>query len=426
LAYAARRLGEISEDVATIDDAMRWGYNWELGPFESWDALGFAATAERMKKAGIALPESIESMLRSGVGGFYNDRGEVYQPTQSRFRPRQSDARSATLEVMRRGGEPVLSNGGAQAWDLGDGVLGLTFISKANSIDPNVIALLGDAVERAERDFRALVIANRGEHFCVGANLFLVVMAAQQKNWEQIRGMVRGFQLANQRMKYATVPVVAAPFGMSVGGGLEICFAADAVQAAAETYAGLVEVGVGLIPGGGGTCNMLWRALESVPDGVHIDPYAYVTQVFKNIAMARVATSASEAIEFGYFRRGDGISFDRARQLWETKRRALALADAGYHPPVSRAIALPGESGIATLQMLINTMVSSGHASAHDAKVGGMLARVLCGGVGGASHEVTEEEMLELECEAFVSLCGEPKSQERMQYMLMNNKPLRN
>jgi 3-hydroxyacyl-CoA dehydrogenase len=426
MAYAARRLGEISDDVATIDDAMRWGYSWELGPFESWDALGFAATTERMKKEGIALPDRIERMRQSGATAFYDEKGNVYQPTVGSYRERKRDPRTAPLEVMRRGDQPVLGNGGAEAWDLGDGVLGLTFRTKANSVDPNVIAMMVEAVERAERDFRALLIANRGEHFCVGANLFLVVMAAQQKNWEQIRSIVRSFQLAGKRLRYASVPVVAAPFGMTVGGGLEICFWSDAVQAAAETYAGLVEVGVGLIPGGGGTVNMLWRALEEVPDGVDPDVYPFVTQVFKNIATARVATSAAEAAEFGYFRSGGGVSFDRARQLWEAKTRALALADSGYHAPVPRAFRLPGESGVATLQMFIDTMVASGYASEHDAKIGARLARVLCGGVSGASHEVTEEEMLELECEAFVSLCGEQKSLERMQHMLMNNKPLRN
>jgi 3-hydroxyacyl-CoA dehydrogenase len=202
--------------------------------------------------------------------------------------------------------------------------------------------------------------------------------------------------------------------------------ATSSVQAAAETYAGLVEVGVGLIPGGAGCMNSLWRALEGVPEGVEIDVYAFVTQVFKNIATAKVATSATEAMEVGYFRRSDGVSFDRARQLWEAKRRAIGLAEAGYRPPVPRAYKLPGESGMATLQVLVNTMVSAGMASEHDGVIARHLARILCGGPSGATHEVSEEEVLELEREAFVSLCGEPKSQARMQHMLMNNKPLRN
>ena len=253
-----------------------------------------------------------------------------------------------------------------------------------------------------------------------------VVMAAGQKQWDQLREMIRGYQYATQRMKYAQVPVVAAPFNMTLGGGLELCFGCDAVQAAAETYAGLVEVGVGLIPGGAGTLNMLWRAFEGIPEGVDVDTYAYVTQVFKNIALAKVATSAEEAKAFGYFRPTDGVSFDRARQLHEAKQRALGLAAAGYHPPAPRAYKLPGESGIATLQMLVGTLRAGNYASEHDAKIAMKLATVLCGGAGGGARPVTEDDILELEREAFLSLCGEPLSQARMQHMLQHQKPLRN
>jgi 3-hydroxyacyl-CoA dehydrogenase len=426
LAYSARRIGEITDDVTAIDDAMRWGYNWDLGPFETWDALGFEAVVDRMKKDGVALPASIDKMRASGAKSFYTDDGRVFDLTKSEYKKRVVDPRTAPLTVIRKGAAPVLSNAGAEAWDLGDGVLGLTFKTKANSIDPDVIQMLHDSVARAETDFRALVIANQGEHFCVGANLFMVVSSAMQKEWEPIRSLVKGFQLACQRMKYASVPVVAAPYGMAVGGGLEICLGAGNVQAAAETYAGLVEVGVGLIPGGGGTMNLLWRAFEGVQDGATVDSYALVTQVFKNVAMARVATSAEEAKAFGYFRRTDGTSFDKARLVSEAKARAIGLAQSGWHPPAPRAYVLPGESGMATLQMMISTLVDAGQASPHDAKIAGKLAEVLCGGVGGASREVTEDEVLEIEREAFVSLCGEPKTQERMQFMLTNNKPLRN
>jgi 3-hydroxyacyl-CoA dehydrogenase len=213
---------------------------------------------------------------------------------------------------------------------------------------------------------------------------------------------------------------------MTLGGGLEICLGAGAVQAAAETYAGLVEAGVGLIPGGGGTLHLLWRALEGVPQGANVDVFALVTQVFKNIALATVSTSAVEAQHLGYFRKSDGVTFDRARHLYEAKARAIGLAESGWRPPPPRAYVLPGESGIATLSMMIESLVASGHATEHDGKIARKLAEVLCGGVAGHTHEVTEDEMLELECEAFLSLCGEPKSLERMQYMLTHNKPLRN
>jgi 3-hydroxyacyl-CoA dehydrogenase len=436
LAYCARRVGtpaagptdtnHIADDVVAVDDAMKWGYNWELGPFETWDALGFDAVVDRMKKDGIALPASIDKMRATGAKSFYTDDGQVFDLLAGRYAKREVDPRTATLTILRKGAAPVLKNDGAEAWDLGDGVLGLTFKTKANSIDPDVIKMIHDSVAKAETDFRAMVLANQGEHFCVGANLFLVVMAAGQKQWNDISQLVKGFQMACQRMKYASVPVVAAPYGMALGGGLELCLGAGSIQAAAETYSGLVEVGVGLVPGGGGSMNLLWRALEGVPDGATVDTYALVTQVFKNVALARVATSAEEGKAFGYFRRDAGVSFDKARLLADAKARAIGLAQSGWHPPAPRAYVLPGESGIATLKMMVGTLVDAGQASEHDAKIAVKLAELLCGGVSGASHEVTEHEMLELEREAFVSLCGEPKSQERMQYMLMNNKPLRN
>jgi 3-hydroxyacyl-CoA dehydrogenase len=425
LAYAARRIPEITDSIEAIDDAMKWGYAWDLGPFETWDALGFAETVDRMKADKVALPAWLDKMRASNAKGFY-DGDKIWSPTGGKYGTREMDPREVTWEVMRKGGAPVLKNAGAEAWDLGDGVLGLTFKTKANSIDSDVIKMIHDSVARAEQDFRAMVVWNQGEFFCVGANLFAVVMAAGQKQWEPLREMIHGYQYATQRMKYASVPVVAAPYNMTLGGGLELCFGAAAVQAAAETYAGLVEVGVGLIPGGGGTLNMLWRAFEGVPDGVDIDTYAFVTQVFKNIALAKVATSAEEAKVFGFFRQTDGVSFDRARQLWEAKQRAIGLAHAGYHPPVPRAYKLPGESGIATLQMLVNTLEHGKYASAHDGKIAMKLANVLCGGVAGNTRPVTEDEILTLEREAFLSLCGEPLSQARMQYMLQNNKPLRN
>ena len=425
LAYAARRIPEITESIEAIDNAMKWGYAWDLGPFETWDALGFAETVDRMKADKVALPAWIDTMRAKNAKGFY-DAGKVWDPIKGDYATRDADPREVTWEILRKSNAPVLKNGGAEAWDIGDGVLGLTFKTKANSIDADVIKMIHDTVERAERDFRALVLWNQGEFFSVGANLFAVVVAASQKQWEPLREMIHGYQYATQRMKYSTVPVVAAPYNMTLGGGLELCFGANHVQAAAETYAGLVEVGVGLIPGGGGTLNMLWRSLEAIPEGVDIDTYAFVTQTFKNIALAKVATSAEEAKAFGYFRPTDGVSFDRARQLYEAKQRAIGLAGAGYHPPTPRAYKLPGESGIATLKMLVETLKHGKYASEHDGLIAMKLANVLCGGISGNTHAVTEDEILTLEREAFLSLCGEPLSQARMQYMLQNNKPLRN
>ncbi len=421
LAYAARRIPEITESIEAIDNGMKWGYGWDLGPFETWDALGVADTVARMKKDGVALPAWIDKVTH-----FYDNNDQVFDPTRGEMRPRSLDPREITFAKLYKGTAPVLVNRGAECWDVGDGVLALTFKTEQNSLDEHVIKMIHIAVDRAERDFRALIIWNHGDNFCVGANLFAVMGAAMQKQWDQLREMIRDYQYGTQRLKYSTIPVVAAPYAGTMGGGLELCMGSDAVQAAAETYSGLVEVGVGLIPGGAGTMNMLWRGLEGVPEGVDADVYSYVTQTFKNIALAKVAFSAEEGKAFGYFRATDGVSFDRARHLHETKQRAIGLANAGYHPPIPRAYKLPGESGIATLLMMVNTLVAGGYASAHDAKIAMKLANVLCGGPSGNTHAVTEDEILELEREAFLSLCGESMSQARMQYFLQNKKPLRN
>jgi 3-hydroxyacyl-CoA dehydrogenase len=425
LSYAARRVGEISDNVWSIDDGMRWGYNWELGPFETWDALGFEQTTDRMLADGVALPDSVKAMRASGVKRWYREDGAVYNPLKGAYEARESDPKAVPFKQARKGA-PVWENEGGVIYDLGDGVATLTLKSKMNSVDPSTIEAQEEAVARAERDFEALVLFNEGDNFSVGANLMLVAMGASSGDFESIRSLAGRFQAANQRMKYAKVPVVAAAFGMALGGGLEMCLGAGAVQAAAETYSGLVEVGMGLVPGGGGCMNLLWRALEGIPEGTAVDAYPYVTQVFKNIALAKVATSADEAKMLGYFRHTDGVTFDRARLLHDAKQRALGLARSGWHAPAPREYKLPGESGIATLKMMVLSLVQGGQASEHDAKVALHIANILCGGVDGASAPVSEARVLELEVEAFLSLCGEEKTQARMQYFLMNNKPLRN
>ena len=425
MAYSARRIPEITDSVEAVDDAMKWGYNWELGPFETWDALGFVESVERMKKDGTALPRSIETMIAKGATSFYKG-DQVWDLTKDEYVKRDIDPREAPLVAVRTGDKAVLSNGGAEAWDIGDGVLGLTFKTKANSIDDKIIEMLHQAVAKAEAEFRGLVIFNEGSHFCLGANLFAVVVAAGKKQWDALRTMVQSFQGATQKMKYSKVPVVSAPYSMAVGGGCELCLASDSVQAYTETYTGLVEVSVGLVPGGAGHLNMLWRALEGIPDGTDVDVQPFVARVFQNIAMARVAMSATEAQYFGYFRKSDGVSFDRARQLYEAKQRVIGMYESGYKPKAPRAHKLPGDNGIATMSSLVDDMIHNGHASAHDGLIAKKIAHVLCGGAGGHTHAVTEEELLELECEAFISLCGEELSQKRMQYMLQHNKPLRN
>ena len=424
LLYAAGLVGEICDDVTAIDDAMRWGYNWELGPFEMWDALGFARTVDRMQKDGFEIPASIRKMKDNEVKGFY-DGDKIYDLVAGKQIARKTDPRTLPFSIVR-GEKAIEKLEGASLWDTGDGVLAVTFHTKANSIDHDVIAMIEKGVTRAENEARALVLFNEGEHFCVGANLMLIVTAAINKKYEDIRQVAAALQAAGQRMKYAKVPVVTAPFSVTVGGGLELCMAAGHVQAAAETYCGLVEVGVGLIPAGGGCTNAMWRALENVPEGAPADIYNLTTQVFKNIALAKVCTSALEGQRVGYFRSGDGITFDKARLLHDARKYAIGLAERGYHPPIPRSHKLFGESGIATFRMMVSALVAGGQATAHDGVVATRLAEVLCGGVDGAAAPVTEERMLELEVEAFLSLCGEEKSIARMQAMLTTNKPLRN
>ena len=424
LVYAARLVGEICDDIVAVDDAMRWGYNWEMGPFEMWDALGFQETLARLEKDGYQVPASVKKMQAAGVKGFY-DGNKIYDLAAGKQIERKTDPRQIPFNVLR--GEKALEKSdGASLWDTGDGVYAITFHTKANSIDDDVIKMIEKGVTRAENEARALILFNEGEHFSVGANLMLIVMAAMSKNFDAIRDVAGKLQAAGQRMKYAKVPVVAAPFGVTVGGGLEVCLAAGHVQAAAETYCGLVEVGVGVIPAGGGCTNSMWRALEDIPEGTTVDLYNLTTQVFKNIALAKICTSAVEGQHAGYFRMSDGITFDKARLLHDVRKHAIGLAERGYHAPIPRSYKLFGESGIATFKMMVSALVAGGQATAHDGVVATKLAEVLCGGIDGAAAPVTEERMLELEVEAFLSLCGEQKSIERMQHMLTTNKPLRN
>lgn len=424
LLYAAKMVGEICDSIVAIDDSMRWGYNWELGPFETWDAMGFEAVLARMEKEGMEIPEAIKKMKASGAKAFYSD-GKVFELAKGDYVTYEEDSRTLPLTKLRQGA-PVLKNGSAEVYDLGDGVLGLTYLSKANSLDPEVIEMLGTATRKAEEDFEALCIINQGEHFSVGANLFGVLVAAQNKSWDDLDKMINELQQTVQQMRYSSIPIVAAPYGMTVGGGLEVCLAADAVQAHAETYSGLVEVGVGLIPGGGGTLNLMWKAFEGIPEGADVILQSIVAKVFMNIATANVAMSAEMGKEYGYFRHTDGVTFDKARLAVDAKARAVGMARSGYHPPAPKAYKLPGESGVATISMMIDSMVAGGFATEHDAFIGRKLARVLCGGAGGGSHPVTEQEILDLEREVFLSLCGEEKSQQRMMHMLQFNKPLRN
>jgi len=430
LVYSARRLGEIADDIVSIDQAMRWGFNWDLGPFEAWDAIGVAESVARMKQDGLAVPEWVDGMLASGRTSFYagGPAAPNYYDVSSRTgRGVISGQHQISLPALKS--EPtrvVRKNHGASLLDLGDGVLCVEFHTKLNTLDNDVISMLAQAADVAEQDFQAIVIGNSGEHFCAGANLMLIAMAAQQKAWGQIESVVTGLQNAMQRLRYSKVPVVAAPFQYTLGGGAEVAMAADACQAHAETYMGLVEVGVGLVPAGGGCLRMVERYTDGLIGVSGVDLLPFIGQASLNIAMAKVATSAEEAKSLKYLRQADGISLNPARLLFEAKQRALGLAGAGYRPPLPPLLPAAGYDAEKTIGARVWAMVEGGFASAHDALIANKVAHVLCGGPVAAGTLLPEQHFLDLEREAFLSLCGEPKSQERVQFMLMNNKPLRN
>ncbi len=430
LAYSARRIGEIAEDVMNIDAGMRWGFNWDLGPFEAWDAIGVAPAAERMAKDGIAVPPIVEKMLKSGRTSFY--AGEPSQRTYFDFTrsapaPMPTHAHHIHLAALHDNKKRVVqSNMGASLVDLGDGCLCLEVHTKMNTVDDDVIAMMGTAVQVAEKDFEALVVGNDGEHFGAGANLMLIYMAAQQQAWDQVQNVVSSFQQAVQGLRYAKVPVVAAPFQYTFGGAAEIAMGADACEAFAETYMGLVEVGVGLVPAGGGCLRMVerWCANTQGIDGVDLLPF--VGQASMNIATAKVGTSAEEAKRLRYLLPTDGISLNRERLLHHAKQRALGMARAGYTPPRPRLLKAAGWDAARTIGMRVWSMKESAFASEHDMLIANRVAQIVCGGKVAAGTELTEQHYLELEREAFLSLCGEEKTQARMQSILMNNKPLRN
>lgn len=430
VSYAARRLGEIADDVVNVDRAMRWGFNWDLGPFEAWDAVGVPESVARMKKDGIPVPKVVEDMLAAGRTSFYGGTAatrDYFDAGAKKAVRVKQDPRSIDLDALREDKSKVVrSNLGASLLDLGDGALCLEVHTKLNTIDDDVTKMLAIAVEEAEKGFDALVIGNQGQHFGAGANLMLIYMGAMQQQWEMIDGAVSALQNALQGLRYAKVPVVAAPFQYTFGGCAEIAMAADAIQAHAETYMGLVEVGVGLVPAGGGCLRMVERWTTNVLDVEGADLLPFIGQASLNIAMAKVATGAEEAKRLRYLMPSDGVSLNRSHLLWHAKERALGMARSGYVTPRPRVIKAAGLDAAKTVSMRVWGMVEGGFATAHDATIAQKVVHILCGGNVAPGTELTEQHYLDLEREAFLSLCGEEKSQARMQSMLMSNKPLRN
>ncbi len=429
LAYASRRMGEIADDLVNMDRGMRWGFAWDMGPFEAWDAYGVEKGLERMKALGIAPAPWVEEMVKAGRKSFYGREGaaDTYWDVKAKA-PKKvpAPARQITVELLKRGNKKVEENDSATLWDMGDGILQVEFHSKMNSVDSMNTELLHKAVDVAEKDFRGIVVGNDGANFSAGANIAMLLWACKDGQWADIKKMVRDFQNANQRLRNAKVPVVTAPFQLALGGGCEVTMAGNAQQAAAETYIGLVEVGVGLIPGGGGNMMLLRNLFGMHAGNKDFDALPFLKKAFLTIGTAKVATSAEEAKEAGFFSWDAGISMSRDHLLADAKARALGLAEAGFLPPRPATFYLPGRSGAATIDMILYDMQGNHQISEHDRKIGKKLASVLSGGDCTPLSPVTEQQLLDLELEAFVSLCGEAKTQDRIQFMLEKGKPLRN
>jgi 3-hydroxyacyl-CoA dehydrogenase len=396
LLYAARVAPDIAHSPDDVDRAMRWGFGWELGPFETIEAIG---VKELLDACGVAEAPGVPA----------------------------PKPRPATGQTPRPAAGPrrvVRTNAGASLVDLGDDVLCVEFHSKMNTIGGDAIEMLNAGVAEASRNFAALVVGNDAEHFSAGANLMLILLEAQEGNWDEIDAMVRAFQQATSALKYSPVPVVAAPAGLALGGGCEICLHADRVRAAAETYTGLVEVGVGLLPAGGGTKEMLLRAVDRSAGG---DAFPAVQAAFETIGFGKVSTSAADARRLGYLRAEDAVTMNRDRVMEDAKRDALARANAGYQPPVPRAqVPVGGADTFATLSLGVHLALRAGRISDHDATIGRLIARILAGGDVPHRTTVRETHLLDLEREAFLKLCGERKTLERMSHTLKTGKTLRN
>jgi 3-hydroxyacyl-CoA dehydrogenase len=427
--YAARRIPEIADRIIDVDRAMRWGFAWELGPFEIWDAVGVDRMAKAIEREGRAVPPLVQQLLASGKKSFYESaKGTTsyFDQSSATMQPVVEPAGMIFLKSLKERSKTIQDNAGASLIDLGDGVICCEFHAKMNAIGGDIVAMIHAGLKRLETEFEAMVIANQSQNFSVGANLMLLLISAQEEEWDDIHFAVRQFQRVNMAIKYAPRPVVVAPHGMSLGGGCEIPLHGARIHAAAETYIGLVEMGVGLIPGGGGTKEMMIRANEHAASGEDMDLLHAYKPVFQTISTARVATSAEEAKSLGILRRSDLIAMNRDRLVADAKETALGLARTGYHPPAPAQIRVLGEELLAAAKLAIHTMLRGAYISDYDAVVARKLANIIAGGALTSAQLVSEQYILDLEREAFVSLCGERKTQERIAHTLKTGKPLRN
>jgi 3-hydroxyacyl-CoA dehydrogenase len=431
LSYAAKRIPEIADSVVEVDRAMRWGFGWELGPFETWDAIGVEKSVARLKEEGQEIPANVAAMLAAGATSFYkqeNGQRSYFDFKQGKYVPLADPPGVLILKSVKDRSGVIKKNAGASLIDIGDGVACLEFHSKMNAIGGDTLQMLKFALGEVDKNFVGLVVGNQGPNFCVGANIMLMLMEAQEENWDELDMMARVFQQSTMSLRYSPKPVVVAPFQMVFGGGCEMVLHADRVRAGAETYIGLVEVGVGIIPAGGGTKELLVRTLDSIPKVMSdADPFPFVKRAFETIALAKVATSAEEARALGFLSADDTISMNADRLIADAKKEVLSLAASGYVAPQQRTDILAlGEPALATLKLGIHQMKRAGYISDHDAEIGTQLARILTGGDLNHPTRVSEQYLLDLEREAFLKLVSMRKTQERIGHMLKTGKPLRN
>ena len=444
LVYSANRIPEIADDIVNVDNAMKWGFNWDLGPFETWDAVGVKEIVERLKKEGRPVPKLASQVLEKGSGVFYKkEKGKrlYFDVVSSAYKPVPTRPNHLVIQTLKEQSRELKSNPGASLIDLADGVLCVEFHTKMNAIDGDIGQMLNDALDLIEsaNDYKGLVLSNDGPNFSAGANLMLLWLESQQKNWSAIEQLVKGFQDVCMRMKHGKKPVVVAPFGLALGGGCEVSMACSSARMYGELYMGLVEVGAGLIPGGGGNKMLLLNIEEAlkakgakgwvgasdagVSDG---GPFPKVQKVFETVAFAKVSMSCKEAIGYHYMKKSDRVSLSRDSLLHDAKQDVLEYAR-GYQPiPAREDILVPGSGGKVALLSGVKGFVAQGVISEHDALIAEKLAHVLTAGGLPTQGLVSEQYLLDIERESFLQLCGEEKSQARMQALLMTGKPLRN
>lgn len=427
LLYSAELFGEIADDIVAIDEAMKWGFGWQMGPFETWDAIGVKQSVEKMKSEGAEIPLWIQEMIDNGIHSFYKEEeGNLYFYSNGEYQQMKQNMKVINLKQIKQQKGVIKKNTGASLIDLGEDVAILEFHSKSNAIGLDIIQMINFAIDEVEKNYKGLVISNQGKNFCVGANIGMMLMEAQDDNFYELDMVIRQFQNAMMKIKYSSKPVVAAPFGMTLGGGAEVCLSAAHIQASSETYMGLVEAGVGLIPGGAGNKSLYLKHLAGLPAGVTFDLQNVANKVFETIAMAKVSTSGAEARDNNFLGAADGISINGDHLIYDAKQAVLSLADRGYRAPARSQFPVVGETGYAALLLGAQAMHLSGYISDHDLKIAKELAYVIAGGKVPHGTVVDEQYMLDLEREAFLRLIAEPKSQQRMQHMLLKGKPLRN